>query len=49
MSVYKADAKTANRAQKNSVGFCGYDWMIDSILEHGSIVKPLCTALKGLV
>jgi hypothetical protein len=23
--------------QKKSAGFCGYDWMIDSIIEHGDI------------
>ena len=32
--VSDSEAKTLKR---NSKGFCGYDWMIDSILEHGEI------------
>ncbi|WJM80533.1 hypothetical protein [Pectobacterium brasiliense] len=29
--------KAKNQAIKGSKGFCGYDWMIDSILKHGKI------------
>lgn len=29
--------KEKNACVKGSVGFCGYDWMIDSLLEHGMI------------
>lgn len=31
------DAKEKNKLKKLSVGFCGYDWMIESILECGEI------------
>lgn len=31
-------AKAKNQAIKGSKGFCGYDWMIDSILKHGKII-----------
>ena len=31
-------AKSRNQAIKGSKGFCGYDWMIDSILKHGKII-----------
>ena len=24
--------------EKNNKGFCGYDWMVDSILKHGKII-----------
>lgn len=30
------------RAPKSD-GFCGYDWMVDSILEHGTIEVPAPT------
>jgi hypothetical protein len=26
--------------RKRSKGFCGYDWMVDSILDNGSIYGP---------
>ncbi len=32
-------SKEAEKIRKNSDGFCGYDWMIDSILEHGKIIN----------
>ena len=31
------DAYTANKRKKVSSGFCGYDWMVDSILKNGKI------------
>lgn len=31
------DAKEANKRRKISSGFCGYEWMIDSIISHGQI------------
>lgn len=37
VSTQKMSAKDANKIMKNSKGFCGYDWMIDSILTHGEI------------
>ncbi len=33
----KVTAKESNKLVKNSSGFCGYDWMIDSILKNGEI------------
>jgi hypothetical protein len=33
------DAKEANKRRKASSGFCGYEWMIDSILKHGEILS----------
>lgn len=32
------DSKEKQRLQRKSKGFAGYDWMIDSILNHGKIV-----------
>ena len=36
ITVKKLDAKQAKDTKKKSVGFCGYDWMIDNIISHGS-------------
>lgn len=32
------DALEARRRKKISSGFCGYDWMVDSIISHGRIM-----------
>lgn len=32
-------AKAKNAAIKDSRGFSGYDWMVDSILKHGKIIS----------
>lgn len=32
-------AKLKNAAIKGSKGFCGYDWMVDSIISHGKILN----------
>lgn len=37
VEVKVIDAKEARRIRTKSQGFCGYDWMIDSILAHGGI------------
>ena len=37
VEVRKVDCKEANRMRKKSRGFCGYDWMIRSILANGYI------------
>lgn len=29
-------AVEANKIRKKSLGFCGYEWMIDNIISHGS-------------
>lgn len=31
-------AKEKNIAVKGSVGFCGYEWMVDSIMKNGMIL-----------
>ena len=37
VSVDKMDSKEARAYIKKSVGFCGYDWMIESIIRYGEI------------
>jgi hypothetical protein len=34
------DSEEAARVRKKSVGFCNYEWMIDSIETHGKIIVP---------
>ena len=41
VSVREVTASEAARIERKPVGFCGYDWMIDSIIRDGEIlVKP---------
>jgi hypothetical protein len=37
VTARKVDSREAARLRKASVGFYGYDWMIDSIIQHGEI------------
>ena len=37
VSVKKMDYREAQKIMKYSVGFYGYDWMIESIIKHGEI------------
>lgn len=37
VDVEKMDYKDANKLMKNSSGFMGYDWMIESIIRCGDI------------
>lgn len=37
VSARAIDSKEAARLRRKSNGFCGYDWMIDSIIEHNEI------------
>jgi len=37
IEVEKVDCKTANKIRKNSKGFCGYDWMVKSLIKKGYI------------
>jgi hypothetical protein len=39
IDVRKVDSKEAAKLRKKSVGFDGYDWMIDSIIDNGKIVS----------
>ncbi len=29
-----------SRLRRESAGFCGYDWMVDSIIDHNDIIVP---------
>jgi hypothetical protein len=37
VDVEQGTQQTVHRARRLSQGFCGYDWMVASILEHGEI------------
>ena len=37
VTVAKIDSKEAAKVNRKTDGFCGYDWMIESIKEHGLI------------
>lgn len=40
IEVRAVDSAEARRLRKVSKGFCGYEWMIDSILKDGAIYGP---------
>ena len=40
ISVRQVDAKEARKLRKVTRGFCGYQWMIASIVRHGKIQPP---------
>ena len=40
IKVYEVDNKQATRIKKVSMGFMGYDWMIESIKHKGHIAIP---------
>jgi hypothetical protein len=37
VEVRPVDAREAAHIRKRSSGFCGYEWMVDSIVKHGEI------------
>jgi len=37
VSVEEVDARQAATLRRKSAGFCGYDWMVESIRWHGEI------------
>lgn len=37
IDVTKVTSAQAKKINKNTKGFCGYEWMIDSIIQHGDI------------
>lgn len=37
ISVKEVTSQEARKIRKKSQGFCGYDWMVDSIMAHGAI------------
>lgn len=40
ISVEKIDSKEAAKVRRKSSGFCGYDWMINSICKNKKIISP---------
>ena len=38
VTVRQVDGQTARKLRRQSAGFCGYDWMIREIKEHGRIL-----------
>lgn len=38
--VSEVDSRDAAKLRKRSKGFCGYEWMVDTIIKYG---KPLAT------
>ena len=40
IEVKAVDATEARKLRKASQGFCGYEWMIDSIIADGAIYGP---------
>jgi hypothetical protein len=41
ITVEQVDAKEANKRRKNSAGFCGYDWMVNSIIRFDEILNSI--------
>jgi hypothetical protein len=40
ITVEEVDSKEAAKLRRKSAGFCGYDWMVKTIIEHG---QPLAS------
>lgn len=38
VSCRRMSAAEARKLEKKSIGFCGYNWMVDSIIHFGSIM-----------
>ena len=38
--VSRVNSKEVNKLRKINSGFCGYDWMVNSIKKHGKIIPP---------
>ena len=41
ITVTPVNSTTARLIRKKSIGFCGYDWMVDSIIQHGKITTEV--------
>lgn len=41
ISVKEVDSKEAAKTRRKSVGFCGYEWAIESIVQYGEILNEL--------
>ena len=40
VSVEKVECKEGNKLRQKSRGFCGYNWMVDSLIKKGRIEYP---------
>ena len=40
VTVREVSSSAAAKLRKQSAGFCGYDWMVDSIINEGDIYGP---------
>lgn len=40
VEVEEVDAKEARKLKRQSDGFCGYEWMVDSIIKNKKIEVP---------
>jgi hypothetical protein len=40
VAVKEVDGAESAKIKRHSQGFCGYDWMIDSVLLDGAITSP---------
>ena len=49
VEVQQVGRGEAQKLRKQSCGFAGYDWMIDSILKHGIIITESDLAQKQVV
>lgn len=52
IDVREVDAAEARKLRKNSLGFCGYDWMVKTIIDYGQPmadheVKEYLSLMKG--
>jgi hypothetical protein len=41
LSVREVTSSAARKLKKQSAGFCGYDWMVDSIIADGDIYSEM--------
>jgi len=39
----------ATRVMKRSSGFCGYEWMVTSIIKYGEILNPVQQSRKSIL
>lgn len=41
VTIKKVDSKISAKLKRKSKGFCGYDWMVDSIIKYDEILNSL--------
>lgn len=42
VKITKEPCSVVNHLRKINKGFCGYDWMVHSIIQCGEIIPPSC-------